>query len=70
VGRSKRTAPTPASGYGRHEAQAQIHVAPEASSPPCGSPGGLLGDGAVATAEIDGGGRPRVSRRAGGAQGG
>jgi hypothetical protein len=44
-------------------------VAPRDSSPPCGSPGGLLGDGAAATAEIDGGSRPRVSDFSGTGQG-
>jgi hypothetical protein len=60
---------TPASGYRRHESTSSSSSGTRSFLTSLWFTGDLLGDGAVATAEIDGGGRPRVSSFGGVGQG-
>jgi hypothetical protein len=60
---------TPASGYRRHESTSSSSSGIQSFLTSLWFTGDLLGDGAVATAEIDGGGRPRVSGFGGVGQG-
>jgi hypothetical protein len=53
VRRNGATEQTPASSTGRYEARERQQTAPRASSPSCGSLGGLLDGGKATAARID-----------------